>query len=82
MFDDDSVFAAMQAGARGYLLKGAEPEGAPARHPAGQREAIFRPTAARRGWTSSVAHASPPAGADFPDLTGGAKARPGLLALG
>ena len=26
MFDDDSVFAAMQAGARGYLLKGAEPE--------------------------------------------------------
>src|SRR5512141_2595725 len=26
MFDDDSVFAAMQAGARGYLLKGTEPE--------------------------------------------------------
>ena len=26
MFDDDSVFAAMQAGARGYLLKDAEPE--------------------------------------------------------
>jgi DNA-binding NarL/FixJ family response regulator len=28
MFDDDeSVFAAMRAGARGYLLKGAEPRG-------------------------------------------------------
>jgi DNA-binding NarL/FixJ family response regulator len=26
MLDDDSVFAAMRAGARGYLLKGAEPE--------------------------------------------------------
>ena len=26
MFDDDSVFAAMRAGARGYLLKGAEGE--------------------------------------------------------
>ena len=26
MFDDDFVFDAMQAGARGYLLKGADPE--------------------------------------------------------
>jgi DNA-binding NarL/FixJ family response regulator len=26
MLDDDSVFAAMRAGARGYILKGAEPE--------------------------------------------------------
>ncbi|MDP9371710.1 MAG: response regulator transcription factor, partial [Chloroflexota bacterium] len=26
MFDDDSVFAAMRAGARGYILKGAEGE--------------------------------------------------------
>jgi DNA-binding NarL/FixJ family response regulator len=26
MFDDDRVFAAMRAGARGYLLKGAEGE--------------------------------------------------------
>src|SRR5919204_4565465 len=26
MFDDDSVFAAMRAGARGYVLKGAEGE--------------------------------------------------------
>ena len=49
MFDDDSVFAAMQAGARGYLLKGAEPEETvrAIRAIAGG-EAIFSPSIANR----------------------------------
>jgi len=50
MFDDDeSVFAAMRAGARGYLLKGAEGEEA-IRAITGvhKGEAIFSPTIARR----------------------------------
>ena len=34
--DDDSVFAAMRAGARGYLLKGADAGGDPAGHPRGR----------------------------------------------
>jgi DNA-binding NarL/FixJ family response regulator len=49
MFDDDSVFAAMQAGARGYLLKGAEPEATlRAIRTVANGEAIFSPAAARR----------------------------------
>lgn len=49
MFDNDSVFAAMQAGARGYLLKGAEGEETmrAIRAVAGG-EAIFSPTVAQR----------------------------------
>ncbi|AWN22518.1 DNA-binding response regulator [Deinococcus irradiatisoli] len=47
--DDDNVFAAMQAGARGYLLKGAAPEellrGVEA---LAQGEALFAPSIARR----------------------------------
>jgi DNA-binding NarL/FixJ family response regulator len=48
MFEDDSsVFAAMRAGARGYLLKGATgPEILRALHAAGSGEAIFGPTVA------------------------------------
>src|SRR5947208_6701524 len=50
MFDDDeSVFAAMRAGARGYLLKGAEGEETiRAIKAVSQGEAIFSPTIARR----------------------------------
>lgn len=49
MFDDDSVFAALQAGARGYLLKGADPEATlRAIRTVASGEAIFSPTAARR----------------------------------
>jgi DNA-binding NarL/FixJ family response regulator len=49
MFDDDSVFAAMQAGARGYLLKGAEPaETVNAVRAVASGEAIFSPTVAKR----------------------------------
>jgi DNA-binding NarL/FixJ family response regulator len=49
MFDDDSIFAAMRAGARGYLLKGAEPEETlRAIRAVASGEAIFSPTIARR----------------------------------
>jgi DNA-binding NarL/FixJ family response regulator len=47
--DDDSVFAAMRAGARGYLLKGADQdEILRAVQSVGRGEAIFGPTIARR----------------------------------
>jgi len=66
--DDDTVFAAMRAGAQGYLLKGAEQvdiDRAIRAVVAG--EAIFSPGVAQRvlGY-----FAAPPAVADpFPDLT-------------
>lgn len=71
MFDDDSVFAAMRAGARGYLLKDATlgdlVRAVTAAH---HGEAIFSPAiAARLVRYFSREHQSP--GADlFPDLTG------------
>ncbi len=47
--DDDSVFAAMRAGARGYLLKGTEGEETiRAIHVVSSGEAIFSPTIAHR----------------------------------
>jgi DNA-binding NarL/FixJ family response regulator len=47
--DDDSVFSAMSAGARGYLLKGADQtEIAHALTVVGHGEAIFSPSIARR----------------------------------
>src|SRR5437016_7625125 len=47
--DDDSVFAAMRAGARGYLLKGAEgEETVRAIHAVSSGEAIFSPAIAHR----------------------------------
>ena len=67
--DDDSVFAAMRAGARGYLLKGAEQdEIVRAVHAAAAGEAIFGPAVAAR----LVAHFSSGSGsavASFPSLT-------------
>jgi DNA-binding NarL/FixJ family response regulator len=67
--DDDSVFAAMRAGARGYLLKGAEQdEIVRAVQAAAAGEAIFGPTVATR----VIAHFSSGAGstgAAFPSLT-------------
>ncbi len=49
MLDDDSVFAAMRAGARGYILKGAEPaETVRAIRAIAQGEAIFSPGVAER----------------------------------
>lgn len=47
--DDDSVFSAMRAGARGYLLKGADQtEILRAIHSVGSGEALFGPGIARR----------------------------------
>jgi DNA-binding NarL/FixJ family response regulator len=47
--DDDSVFAAMRAGARGYVLKGADgAETLRAIHAVADGEAIFGPTIAQR----------------------------------
>ena len=67
--DDDSVFAAMRAGARGYLLKGAEQEEiVRAIRAAAAGEAIFGPEIAQR----VIAHFASGAGstaAAFPSLT-------------
>ena len=71
MFDDDaSVFAAMRAGARGYVLKGAD-EGELLRvvRAVAGGEALFGPAIAAR-LMRYFAAAGPPAGAPaFPDLT-------------
>ena len=69
--EDDSVFAAMRAGARGYLLKGADPAEIlrvdPRRSPTG--EAIFGPAVALPAPSSSSPAAPGPAATAFPDLT-------------
>jgi DNA-binding NarL/FixJ family response regulator len=66
--DDDSVFAAMRAGARGYVLKGAEQqEIARAISAVAAGEAIFGPAVATRVLTY---FATPPrVPAPFPELT-------------
>jgi DNA-binding NarL/FixJ family response regulator len=68
MFDDDeSVFAAMRAGARGYLLKGsAPPDVVRAVETVGSGEAVFGPAVARRliDFFTTSAAAYP-----FPELT-------------
>jgi DNA-binding NarL/FixJ family response regulator len=72
--DDDSVFAAMRAGARGYLLKGADKdEMLLAIRAVGRGEAVFGPGIARR-LTQYFAPAPPgvptrTARGAFPDLT-------------
>ena len=72
--DDDSVFAAMRAGARGYLLKGVDgTETVRAIRVVANGEAIFSPAIARRlmqyfagGRADGARTAAPDA---FPDLT-------------
>jgi hypothetical protein len=67
MFDDDSVFSAMRAGARGYVLKGAEQEIARTITAVAAGEAIFGPAVATR---VLAYFASPPrTPTPFPDLT-------------
>jgi DNA-binding NarL/FixJ family response regulator len=79
--DDDSVFAAMRAGARGYLIKGAEQdEIARAIHAVAAGEAIFGPGVAQRmlRFFSGVPAASEP----FPELTARERQILDLLAAG
>lgn len=70
MFDDDTVFTAMQAGARGYLLKGAHGrETLRAIRAVANGEVIFSPGVAEQ-MTAYFARGMKPAGeVPFPDLT-------------
>jgi len=90
MLEDDSVFAAVRAGARGYVVKGAEPtEVLRAIRAVADGEAIFSPGIAER-----LIHyfATPPAAASdstrlteapvFPDLTERERAVLALIAQG
>jgi DNA-binding NarL/FixJ family response regulator len=66
--DDDSVFAAVRAGARGYLLKGADgDEILRAIEAVGGGEAIFGPSIARR--VIEFMSRPPAARVPFPELT-------------
>ncbi|GAB2647536.1 response regulator [Kribbella swartbergensis] len=79
--DDDSVFAAMRAGARGYLVKGAEQdEIARAIRAVAAGEAIFGPGVARR--MLSFFSAPPRAADPFPELTTREREILDLLAAG
>lgn len=79
--DDDSVFAAMRAGARGYLVKGAEQEEiARAIRAVAAGEAIFGPGVARR--VLSFFSTPPPTTDPFPELTTREREILDLLAAG
>jgi len=68
MFEDDTVFAALQAGARGYILKGSEGEETlRAIRAAAHGESIFSPAVGQR-LTRYFAQ-TPPAALPFPELT-------------
>jgi DNA-binding NarL/FixJ family response regulator len=68
--DDDSLFAAMRAGARGYLLKGAEQEEiARAVRAIAAGEAIFGPGIAVRVLHQLTSPPAEPNPIAFPDLT-------------
>jgi DNA-binding NarL/FixJ family response regulator len=81
--DDDSVFLAMRAGARGYVLKGADAEEVmKVLRAVAQGEAYFGPEIARRimGFFSSPKPA--PASEAFPELTSREVEVLGLIAQG
>jgi DNA-binding NarL/FixJ family response regulator len=79
--DDDSVFAAMRAGARGYVLKGAhQDEIVRAIHAAAAGEAIFGPPIARRMLAFFAEPAQPKV--PFTDLTDRERAVLDLIATG
>ncbi len=66
--DDDSVFAAMRAGARGYILKGADQaEVLRAIRAVASGEALFGPAIAKR--MMNYFSAAPPEQNPFPELT-------------
>ncbi|MCU1682278.1 MAG: DNA-binding response regulator, NarL/FixJ family, contains and domain [Amycolatopsis sp.] len=80
--DSESVFAAMRAGARGYLLKDAEPdEIIRAVQAVSRREAIFGPDIATRvlGFFNSAQQSLDPV---FPELTGREREVLALIAAG
>jgi DNA-binding NarL/FixJ family response regulator len=79
--DDDSVFAAMRAGARGYVLKGApKTEALRAIRAVANGEAIFSPAIARRLIGFFAAGRLP--GPLFPELTGREREVLALIAQG
>jgi len=85
MFDDDAtVFSAMRAGARGYVLKGANyREMLRAIRAVGEGEAIFSPTLAVRladYFANSIRPSAPPDA--FPELSEREREILGLLARG
>ena len=68
--DDDSVFAAVRAGARGYLLKGSLPEDiVRAVRSVERREAVFGPGVAERMLGFFVEARTHPRTSAFPQLT-------------
>jgi DNA-binding NarL/FixJ family response regulator len=70
MFDDDTVFTAMQAGARGYLLKGAQgTETLRAVRAVANGEVIFSPGVAEQMMAYFARGRKPEPDAPFPDLT-------------
>jgi DNA-binding NarL/FixJ family response regulator len=79
--DDDSIFEAMAAGARGYVLKGAEArEIARAIMAVAAGEAIFGPAVAARVLSFFATPPAPPA--PFPELTARERQVLDLLAAG
>jgi DNA-binding NarL/FixJ family response regulator len=90
MLEDDSVFAAMRAGARGYVVKGAEPaEILRAIRAVADGEAIFSPGVAERLMhffatppAPAGNHAQPAAAPMFPELTDREREVLGLVAQG
>jgi DNA-binding NarL/FixJ family response regulator len=69
MFDDDSVFDAVRAGARGYVLKGADPaDTIRAIRAVAGGEAIFSPSTARR-LAGYLGRSATIRGEPFPELT-------------
>jgi DNA-binding NarL/FixJ family response regulator len=81
--DDDSVFAAMRAGASGYLVKGAQQdEITRAIRSVASGQAIFGPTVARRIITLFTSHAATTAAVPFPELTAREREVLDLIAAG
>jgi DNA-binding NarL/FixJ family response regulator len=81
--DDDSLFAAMRAGAHGYLLKGAEQEEiARAVRAIAAGEAIFGPGIATRVLRQLTGESGSAASDPFPELTERERAVLDLLAAG
>jgi DNA-binding NarL/FixJ family response regulator len=80
--DDDSVFAAMRSGARGYILKGADQDDMlRAIHAVARGEALFGPSIATRLMSFLNGRASAPNEA-FPELTGRERELLDLIAQG